>query len=138
AAALHQDAALALATIVRNNADARIARANLDHHAVELAHAGDTKGADEAIAASAANVARVTADETAVKRRALDDAQAAVAANGTLRSELGAALDATRGISNARAQAYRDALASAQVQAHGAVAELAADIDPAQARTHLE
>ena len=138
-AAIDNKTAIAgVATIVRDNADARIARTNERQLVLETYHQRVRPAlGDDSVAKGAAFAAKVTADETEVKRAALSDAKAAASASESLRKQMGAELDNVRG-KPAEAQAYKDALAAHQARMHGTVAELAADIDPKEANAQLD
>ncbi|HEU0202367.1 MAG TPA: hypothetical protein VFR86_18295 [Burkholderiaceae bacterium] len=147
AAADHKAAVIGVATVVRDNADARIARTSLRHQVVETHHRREAAAmgddpiahgnAADAIAKSAAAIDKVTADETEVKRGALNDAKGAATATAALRTQIGTELTGARA-KPSEVQAYKDALAVRQTRMHGTVAELAADVDPQEAKAQLE
>src|SRR5262249_49582474 len=147
AAVDHEAAVVGLSTVVRDNADARIARTALGHEEVRLAYAGvPVSLGDDHVGNSADNLAKVTAEETQIKRDALKDGKAAATESETLRRQMIAELDATqaklpkplRERQASDVQAYKDALAVQQVRTHGTVADLGADIDPKEALAQLE
>src|SRR5262249_32933161 len=114
-AAIDNKAAIAgVATVVRDNAAARITRTNLRHQVVETYYQRVPPGlGEDPIARSAEFTAKVTADETAVKRGALNDAKTAVAASESLRTQIGAELDSAHA-KPSDVQVYKDGLATNQ------------------------
>jgi hypothetical protein len=147
AAADHQSAVIGLSTVIRDNADARIARNALVHNEVEITYGNQPPSMhDDPVGRSEESLAKVTADETETKRGALKDAKNAVSEADQIRKDIGAELDkvqasspkAVREQSAADVQAYKDTLALQEVRSHGVVAQLGADIDPKVAREQLE
>jgi hypothetical protein len=147
AAADHQSAVIGLSTVIRDNADARIARHALGHNEVEIAYGNQPASMmDDPVGRSAENLAKVTAEETETKRGALKDAKNAVSESDQIRKDIGIELDkaqatlpkAVREQRAADVQAYKDTLALQEVRSHGVVAQLGADIDPKAAREQLE
>lgn len=148
AAADHQSAVIGLSTVIRDNADARIARHALGRDEVKITY-GDQPvimiGHDP-IGRSEENLAKVVAEETETKRGALKDATNAVSETNRIRKDIGTELDkaqasspkAVREQRAADVQAYKDTLALQEVRSHGVVAQLGADIDPKAAREQLE
>src|SRR5450631_2008910 len=147
AAADHQSAVIGLSTVIRDNADARIASHALGHHEVEIAYGNQPAPMiDDPVGRSAENLAKVTAEETETKRGALKDAKNAVSEADQIRKDIGTELDKAqatlpKAVQEQRAadvQAYKDTLALQEVRSHGVVAQLGADIDPKAAREQLE
>ena len=147
AAADHQSAVIGLSTVIRDNADARIARHALGHNEVEIAYGNQPAPMiDDPVGRSAENLAKVTAEETETKRGALKDAKNAVSESDQIRKDIGIELDkaqatlpkAVREQRAADVQAYKDTLALQEVRSYGVVAQLGADIDPKAAREQLE
>lgn len=147
AAADHQSAVIGLSTVIRDNADARIARHTLGHNEVEIAYANQPPSMmDDPVGKSAENLAKVTAEETETKRGALKDATNAVSESDRIRKNIGTELDkaqanSPKSVREQRAadvQAYKDTLALQEVRSHGVVAQLGADIDLKAAREQLE
>lgn len=143
----HQAAVVAANSVVRDNADARIQRANISHQQVQLVYPS-TPGVGEAdhVGESAEFVAKVTTDETQVKRDAFDAARGAADESDKLRQSIGKELDATqtklpKRVQEQRApvlQAQKDQLAAQQVRLQGSVAEMGADLDPKQSQAQLQ
>jgi hypothetical protein len=147
AAVDHQQAVLGVNTLVRDNADARIGRTMANHQAVQISQAGVAVGlGDDPVDRSAQFVAKVTAEETAVKRGAFQEAKDAAMTADALRKQVGEELDAGQaklGKSARERQApavqqYKDALAVQQSRMHGSVAGMGADLEPMQAQLHLD
>lgn len=147
AAADHQSAVIGLSTVIRDNADARIARHALGHNEVEIAYGNQPAPMiDDPVGRSAENLAKVKAEETETKRGALKDATRAVSESDQIRRDIGTELDKAQASSPksvreqraADVQAYKDTLALQEVRSHGVVAQLGADIDPKAAREQLE
>jgi hypothetical protein len=149
AAADHQSAVIGLSTVIRDNADTRIARHALGHNEVKNANQPtpiNQPMIDDPVGRSADNLAKVTAEETETKRGALKDAKNAVSEADQIRKDIGTELDKARASSPkavqeqraADVQAYKDTLALQEVRSHGVVAQLGADIDPKAASEQLE
>ena len=144
----HKAAVVAVNTVVRDNADARITRMSLSHQQVQLVYGTEPPpvGIKDSVADSAENLAKTTAEGLQAKRDAFDAARAAGDASEKLRQTVGKELDLSQSKLSKKAQEqrapeiqqYKDSLAVQQAQVQGSVAELGADIDPKESLAQLE
>ena len=147
AAADHQSAVIGLSTVIRDNADARIARHAMSHKEVVTAYTDQPAPmGDDPVGRSEEDLAKVTAEETETKRGALKDAETAVSEADQIRKDIGTEVDKAqaalpKAVQEQRAanvQAYKDGLALQEVRSRGVVAQLGADIDPKASGEQLE